>query len=162
MAELSKPTYSIRRYTPVKDGAKKIRVFCNGVYDLCHLGHMLLFEKIASEFEGQNFELIVGIHSDADCAGYKRPPIVREDIRYDTVLHCKHVDGIIEGTPLYTDTQFIIDNEIDFVMIGEEYRGKGDYKWYPGAMDMNVHKYIPRCDRVSTSDLIASCKRFEN
>ncbi len=136
---------------------KKLRVYCCGVFDLCHIGHMLLFEKIYKSFD-EPIELIVGVHGDATCSGYKRPPIINENIRYKTVAHCKYVDSIFEDAPLVTDKDFVIKNKIDIVIIGEEYRGNKDKYWYPAAFDLSIGKYISRCDEISTSDIIKKIK----
>ncbi len=136
---------------------KKLRVYCCGVFDLCHIGHMLLFEKIYKSFD-EPIELIVGVHGDITCSGYKRPPIINENIRYKTVAHCKYVDSIYEDAPLVTDKDFVIKNRIDIVIIGEEYKGNKDKYWYPAAFDLSIGKYISRCDEISTSDIIKKIK----
>jgi cytidyltransferase-like protein len=136
---------------------RKPRVYCCGVFDLCHIGHMLLFEKISKSFDEQ-IELIVGVHSDLSCSDYKRPPILNEKLRYETVLHCKHVERVYKNAPLITTKEFIIKNNIDCVIIGEEYKNKKDKYWYPGAFDLSIYKYISRCELISTSDIIKKIK----
>lgn len=137
---------------------KKIpRVYCCGVFDLCHIGHMLLFEKIVKLFD-EPIELIVGVHSDESCSGYKRSPILNEEIRYNTVAHCKHVNSVFIDAPLITTKEFIIKNKIDWVIIGEEYRDKKDKYWYPGAFELSNYIYISRCDEISTSEIIKKIK----
>ena len=133
------------------------KVYCCGVFDLCHLGHMILFENIVKSFD-EPIELIVGVHSDEECIGYKREPILNEDIRCETVEHCKYVDKIIKNAPLVTTKELIEEYNIDCVIIGEEYKGNNDYKWYGVAMDMGIEKYISRYDPLSTSDIINKVK----
>ena len=43
------------------------RIYCNGVFDLCHIGHIKQFEQ-ASKYG----HVVVGVHSDADVSTYKR------------------------------------------------------------------------------------------
>ena len=136
----------------------KKRVYCCGVFDLCHVGHMILFENIVKSFN-EPIELIVGIHNDEECRGYKREPILNENIRYETVKHCKYVDKIIKDASLIVSNELINEYKISCVIIGEEYRGNNDYKWYGNAMDLGIHKYIPRCDLISTSDIINRIKK---
>ncbi len=136
---------------------KILRVYCCGVFDLCHIGHMLLFEKIVKSFD-EPIELIVGIHGDESCSGYKRPPILNEQLRYATVSHCKYVNTIYKDAPLVTTKEFIIKNKIDWIIIGEEYKDKKDKYWYPGAFELSNYKYISRCDEISTSDIIKKIK----
>ena len=42
-------------------------VYCDGVYDLCHIGHKNLFKRALSHGN----RLFVGVCGDADCANYK-------------------------------------------------------------------------------------------
>ena len=136
---------------------KELRVFCCGVFDLCHLGHMTLFKKIHESFV-HPIKLIVGIHSDFVCKDYKRLPIINENIRYRTVELCKYVDEIIQDCPLITTKEFLGKNQIDVVIIGEEYKDSSDKKWYPGAFELNNYKYISRFDEISSSDIIKKIK----
>lgn len=41
--------------------------------------------------------LIVGVHSDADIAKHKGPPVMCERERYEAVRGCKWVDEVVEG-----------------------------------------------------------------
>jgi choline-phosphate cytidylyltransferase len=135
------------------------KVYCCGVFDLCHLGHMILFENIKKSFD-HPIELIVGIHSDEECTSYKRVPVLLEDIRCQTVEHCKFVDKIIKNAPLIVTSELIKEYNIDCVIIGEEYKNNKDYIWYKDAMDMNIHKYIPRYEQLSSSDIISKIKKL--
>lgn len=136
---------------------KKLRVFCCGVFDMCHLGHMMLFKKISDSFDVP-IKLIVGVHSDSICADYKREPIINENLRYRTVELCKYVDEIVENFPLIVTKELIDIGNYDVVIIGEEYRGNKDTEWYPGAIELNKYKYISRFTDISTSDIIKKVK----
>lgn len=136
---------------------KKLRVFCCGVFDMCHLGHMMLFKKIHDSFD-EPIKLIVGVHSDEVCASYKRDPIINEKLRYRTVELCKYVDEIFEDCPLVVTKELIEKGKYDVVIIGEEYKDNKDVDWYPGAFELNNHKYISRFTEISTSDIIKKVK----
>ena len=136
------------------------RVYCCGVFDLCHLGHMKLFEKIVKSFEYPIW-LIVGVHSDSTVKSYKREPILNEKIRIDTVKLCKYVDEVIPDAELIVTKDFCISNNIDFVIIGEEYKNNKDKIWYIGAIELNIQKYISRYDEISTTDIIKRIKSIE-
>ncbi len=142
----------------VKKENKELRVFCCGVFDLCHLGHMMLFKKIHDSFDNQPIKLIVGIHNDLVCKDYKRIPIINEKIRYRTVELCKYVDLVIQDCPLIITKEFIVKNQIDWVIIGEEYKDLSEKKWYPGAFELNNYKYISRFDEISSSEIIKKIK----
>jgi choline-phosphate cytidylyltransferase len=142
---------------------KVLRIYCSGVYDLCHLGHMKLFEKIYNYCKTFNcdFKIIVGVHNDADCASYKREPLINEKIRYETVKYCKYVDDIIENAPLQTSIEFIEENNIDYVAIGEEYKDtEKNIFFHSGALELNKYFYVSRYDLLSTTDIIKLCKNY--
>ena len=54
-----------------------VNVYCDGVYDLCHIGHKNLF-KAALKF---GTRLYVGVVGDKDAMNYKRPPIMTMEER---------------------------------------------------------------------------------
>jgi choline-phosphate cytidylyltransferase len=134
-----------------------MRIYCSGVYDLCHVGHMKFFEYVSILYP--NSTLIVGVHSDNDTELYKRKPIINEKIRYETLKYCKYVDIIMENAPLETSKEFIINNNIDMVAISEEYinHEKLDF-FYKGAFELNKYVYIPRTNYISTTNIISLCK----
>jgi choline-phosphate cytidylyltransferase len=139
------------------ENKKIFRVYCCGVYDMCHLGHMKLFEKIVKSFV-HPIHLIIGVHSDSTVKSYKREPIICEKFRVETVKLCKYVDEVWADADLYVSKEFCIQNNFDCVIIGEEYKGNKDKIWYGGAMDLNIHKYISRFEELSTTDIINKIK----
>ena len=140
---------------------KILNIYCSGVYDLCHLGHMELFEKIHILFKNKKYILIVGVHSDSDCESYKRKPVISEDIRYKTIRYCKYVDYVIENAPLQTSAELIKKYNIDYVAIGEEYRDtEKNIFFHKDALELNKYFYVPRCDLISTTDIIQLCKEY--
>ena len=144
---------------------KELRIYCSGVFDICHLGHMKSFEKIynyCKENFNKNFKIIVGIHSDFSCELYKRKPIINEKIRYETIKYCKYVDEIIENAPLETTVEFINTNNIDYVSIGEEYKDKMEKNifFHKGAIELNKYFYVSRYELISTTEIIKLCKEY--
>lgn len=133
------------------------RVYCCGVFDLCHLGHMKLFEKIVNSFD-EEIWLIVGVHSDLTVKSYKREPIINEKMRIETVKLCKYVDEVYPNAELIVTKEFCLANKIDCVIIGEEYMNNKDKIWYMGAIELSIHKYISRYEELSTSDIIKKIK----
>jgi len=127
-------------------------IYCNGVYDMCHIGHQALFQRAA-----ERGRLIVGVHGDKACAGYKRPPIMSADERSRQVSGCKGVWKVLKNAPLETITaQFMETYKIDLVAIGEEYLEKDvkDDKWYAHPRETGKFVGLPRTEGISTSDLI--------
>merc|ERR1719247_1940190 len=70
-------------------------VYCDGVYDLCHIGHKNVF-KNALKFGNR---LFVGVCNDEECSVYKRPPIMNHEERCREVEACKHVTKVIPNAP---------------------------------------------------------------
>jgi choline-phosphate cytidylyltransferase len=142
------------------DEKKILRVYCCGVFDMCHLGHMKLFEKIVKSFDVP-IHLIVGVHSDETVRSYKRDPIICEKFRVETVKLCKYVDEVWSDADLFVSKDFCLENNLDCVIIGEEYMGTKDSYWYWGAMELKIHKYISRFEELSTTDIIKKIKSQE-
>lgn len=132
---------------------KITRVYCCGVFDMCHLGHMKLFEKIVKSFDTP-IHLIVGVHSDKSVETYKRTPIINEEFRVETVKLCKYVDEVWADADLFVSKEFCLVNNLDCVIIGEEYKGNKDFHWYWGPMELGIQKYISRFEELSTTDII--------
>jgi glycerol-3-phosphate cytidylyltransferase-like family protein len=57
-------------------------------------------------------------------------------------------------------SEFIIDNNIDCVIIGEEYKDTKDKIWYKGALELAKYKYIERFEELSTTDIITKIKNL--
>ena len=74
---LSPPPPSSTPSTPTVTAPPRHR-YTTAVADLMHVGHAKLFQACRQFGD----ELIVGVHSDAVVAGYKRAPVFSEDDRY--------------------------------------------------------------------------------
>lgn len=118
---------------------------------------MKSFEKIVKSFDSPIW-LIVGVHSDQTVKSYKREPIINQKFRVETVKMCKYVNEVLPDAELVVTKEFFIQNQIDYVIIGEEYKGNKDVIWYPGSIELKIHKYISRFDELSSSDIIKKIK----
>ena len=128
------------------------RIYCNGVFDLCHIGHIKQFEQ-ASKY-GQ---VVVGVHSDADVATYKRYPIQTTIERIETVKVMKWVDEVIPNAPLVTTLEFMQANKLDFILISPEYDSPTDHYY---AEPRAAGKVIvgTRYPEMSTSEIVSRIK----
>jgi choline-phosphate cytidylyltransferase len=127
----------------------KTRVYCCGVFDMCHRGHMVLFQRTASLGD----ELIVGVHNDEDVASYKRKPNVSHEERCETVAVCKYVSKIVPNAPLVMDECFIRQHHIDIVVCSDEY-DQADDKYYAVPRKLGILKVLPRTKGISSTDLM--------
>lgn len=135
-------------------------VYCDGVYDLCHVGHKNAYRNALS-FGNR---LFVGVCGDADCSAYKRPPIMNHAERCAEVFGCKAVTKIIPNAPCFGLTEeFLKEHKIHVVCMGQEYIDRWpdpkDDKYYSVPRIKGIHRILPRTDTISTSDLI---QRIQN
>jgi len=135
-------------------------VYCDGVYDLCHIGHKTLFSN-ALTFGNR---LFVGVVGDEDASGYKRPPIMTHDERCAEVDGCKSVTKVIPNSPCFGLTKDFLDyHQIHIVAYGEEYLDRypnpDDDPYYSVPRKMGIARPLPRTKGLSTSELI---KRIQN
>mmetsp|Transcript_11054 Transcript_11054/g.24382 ORF Transcript_11054/g.24382 Transcript_11054/m.24382 type:complete len:280 (+) Transcript_11054:895-1734(+) len=130
-------------------------VYCDGVYDLCHIGHKNAFRE-ALRFGNR---LYVGVVGDEDASHYKRPPIMTAKERCDEVEACKSVTKVIPNSPCFGLTQEFLDqHQIHVVAFGEEYEERfpdpDDDPYYRLPRKMGIARTLPRTQTLSTSDLI--------
>jgi len=130
-------------------------VYCDGVYDLCHIGHKTLFRN-ALQFGNR---LYVGVVGDTDASSYKRPPIMTHDERCAEVEACKSVTKVIPNSPCFGLTEEFLDaHQIHVVAYGQEYLERwpnpDDDPYYGYARKIGIAKPMPRHDGLSTSELI--------
>ena len=135
-------------------------VYCDGVYDLCHIGHKTLFQNALS-FGNR---LYVGVVGDQDASAYKRPPIMSHAERCAEVAACKAVTKVIPNAPCFGLTQAFLDrHQIHVVAFGEEYLERWpdpkDDIYYGYVRSIGVARPMPRTKGLSTSDLI---RRIQN
>lgn len=128
-------------------------VFCNGVFDILHEGHMNLFHKASS----YGTRLVVGVHNDEAVKQYKRVTNMQHESRCRTVEKQKHVDEVIPNTPLIITENFIKKHNIHIVICSSEYDYPDD-KYYKVPREMGILYVLPRTNKISTSNIIKKVK----
>jgi cytidyltransferase-like protein len=93
------------------------RIYCDGIFDLFHTGHLKHFEKIVNLFD-EPIVLIVGVISDNVATNYKRKPILSQYNRFQIVKSCKYVNEVFITDVLIMDEDFLLNHNIDFVVHG--------------------------------------------
>eukprot|EP00812_Abedinium_dasypus_P008473 NODE_2231_length_972_cov_331.264995.p1 GENE.NODE_2231_length_972_cov_331.264995~~NODE_2231_length_972_cov_331.264995.p1 ORF type:complete len:253 (+),score=79.17 NODE_2231_length_972_cov_331.264995:3-761(+) len=131
-------------------------VYCDGVFDLCHIGHKNAFRN-ALKYGNR---LIVGVMGDGDCAVYKRSTVMSAEERATEVANCKGVAKVVVGAPCFGLTrEYLQKHRIHIVCMGEEYMEKypnpDDDPYYAVPRKMGITKVLPRTLGFSTSELIA-------
>jgi cytidyltransferase-like protein len=131
-------------------------VYCDGVYDLCHIGHKRAFQNALT----LGNRLLVGVIGDEDASAYKRPPIMTAAERCAEVEACKAVTKVIPNAPCFGLTQeFLDEHQIHVVAFGQEYLEKypdpKDDPYYGYVRQLGMAHPLPRTHTLSTSDLIS-------
>eukprot|EP00928_Gymnodinium_smaydae_P074814 TRINITY_DN5782_c0_g1_i3.p1 TRINITY_DN5782_c0_g1~~TRINITY_DN5782_c0_g1_i3.p1 ORF type:complete len:532 (-),score=81.95 TRINITY_DN5782_c0_g1_i3:186-1727(-) len=130
-------------------------VYCDGVYDLCHVGHKNLFRKALT----LGNRLFVGVVGDEDANNYKRPPVMTAAERCAEVASCKCVTKVIPNAPCFGMTEeFIKKHKIHICAFGQEYLERypnpDDDPYYKVPRKMGIAVPMSRTEGLSTSDLI--------
>lgn len=131
-------------------------VYCDGIYDLCHVGHKNLFRRALTNGN----RLLVGVVGDEDANNYKRPPIMSASERESEVSSCKCVTKVIPNAPCFGLTEeFIRKHRIHVVAFGMEYEERypdpATDPYYKVPRQMGIAKPMPRTAGLSTSELIS-------
>lgn len=92
-----------------------MRVYCDGIFDLFHKGHLEHFRKITTIFE-HSVDIVVGVISDKVATEYKRAPIFNETQRLTIIDSCVYVKECFITDTLILDEKFMFDHNIDIVV----------------------------------------------
>jgi cytidyltransferase-like protein len=137
-------------------------IFCDGVFDLFHRGHVNHFKKIKDLYP--NAFLLVGVLSDKIATSYKRVPVYNEIKRTSLVSSCKYVDNVTLDYPVLLTEEFIISNKIDVVVHG--FSTLNDYenqlKYFEVPIRLNIMKIIDYTNGISTTHLIDDIRFAQN
>lgn len=106
----------------MRDG-KKIGITA-GAFDLCHTGHLIMFEEAKEQCD----HLIVALHSDPtiDRPGTKNKPIMSLEERMTILRGIKYIDEVISYNTEKDLYDILKENtlDIDVRILGIEYNGK--------------------------------------
>eukprot|EP00041_Stephanoeca_diplocostata_P011936 m.198293 g.198293 ORF g.198293 m.198293 type:complete len:383 (+) comp18740_c0_seq12:231-1379(+) len=134
-----------------KKRRKQVRVWVDGCFDMMHFGHA----NAIRQAKQMGDYLIAGVHTDADIATHKGPPIMNERERYEAVRGCKWVDEVIEGAPYVTQLSDLEKYNIDFVVHGDDITtDEHGNDTYQAIKDAGKYKECKRTSGVSTTDLV--------
>jgi cytidyltransferase-like protein len=139
---------------------KKV-VYIDGVFDLFHRGHLESLIKAKNALgDPDNTHLLVGVVSDADCAEYKRVPIINESDRVEIIKNIKVVNDIIYPCPLIVDMDFIHKNKIDMVVHGfcNDVDREKQKNFYSEIKSKGYFKEIEYYSKISTTEIINKIK----
>ena len=120
------------------------------VADLFHFGHVRYLEQARALGD----YLVVGIHSDATVASYKRSPVMSMEERSASVRGCRFVDEVVTDAPLVITRKWIEAHRIDLVVHGDDFDTALAGRLYGIPMAMGIFQTVPYTRGISTTDLI--------
>jgi len=115
-----------------------------GTYDLFHVGHLRLFERIKQRCDF----LIVAVSTDRFNAVKGKASIVPFEDRLAIVRSCRSVDHAIAEDGWDQKARDIAEYGIDLFVMGDDWAGKFDA--LTALCDVS---YLPRTEGVSSSEL---------
>jgi cytidyltransferase-like protein len=131
-----------------------IKIFCDGVFDLFHDGHVKHFCQIKKKYP--NSYLMVGVLNDKITSEYKRVPIFNEIKRLELISSCKYVDEATLNYPVIMTEEFMNENSIDLVI--HAFANKNDLekqkKYFEVPIKLNKMEIIEYNSGISTTNLI--------
>lgn len=87
-------------------------------YDMVHFGHA----NSLRQAKALGDKVIVGIHTDAEIAKHKGPPVFTEEERVKMVRGIKWVDEVVLGAPYVTTLEVLDEHNCDFCVHGGKFQ----------------------------------------
>lgn len=129
---------------------KEVRVWVDGCYDMVHFGHANALRQAKAKGD----KLVVGIHSDAEIAKHKRPPVLTQEERCKLLQGIKWVDEVVKDAPYVTSLQLMDEYDCDFCVHGDDITTADGKDTYEEIKESGRYEEIPRTQGVSTTALI--------
>lgn len=136
-----------------EDPENPVRIYCDGVFDMFHIGHAKVLEQAKRMFK--YVHLIVGVSGDEETIRLKGRTVMDEEERTQSVYHCKWVDEVVCPCPWIISVDFLEKHKIDYVAHDDvPYNSAGSGDIYAEIKKIGKFKATQRTDGISTSDLI--------
>jgi ethanolamine-phosphate cytidylyltransferase len=136
------------------DGAKPLRIWMDGAFDMMHYGHVNAFRQGRS----LGTHLVVGVNDDESITRCKGPPVMNNAERLAMVEGCKFVDEVVPNVPYVMSDEYvrwmITTYKIDFVVHGDDPCIVDGRDVYESAVRLGKYRTIPRTEGVSTTDIV--------
>jgi ethanolamine-phosphate cytidylyltransferase len=130
---------------------RTVRVWTDGCFDMVHFGHA----NACRQAKALGDVLVVGVHSDAEIAEHKGPPVFNEQERYKMVKAIKWVDEVVENAPYVTTIETLDKYACDYCVHGDDITLTADgVDTYHIVKTNNRYKEVKRTQGVSTTDLV--------
>jgi len=113
-----------------------------GTFDLFHVGHVRLFERIRRRYD----RLIVAVSTDEFNAGKGKQAVVPFADRVAVVQACRWVDAVIAETCWDQKSADVVAHGVDAFVMGDDWQGRFDF-----LKPLCDVVYLPRTEGVSSS-----------
>lgn len=117
-----------------------------GTYDLFHIGHVRLFERIRQRWS----RLVVAVSTDEFNALKGKRAIVPYEDRRDMVAACRWVDLVIPEHTWEQKAEDIRTHQAEALVMGSDWAGRFDQ-----FQHLCEVVYLPRTEGISTTELKA-------
>jgi glycerol-3-phosphate cytidylyltransferase len=115
-----------------------------GTYDLFHIGHVRLFERIKQRYD----RLVVAVSTDEFNAVKGKRSVVPFADRVAMIQACRHVDEVIAETDWGQKARDIAAYGADALVMGSDWTGH--FNEFRTLCDV---VYLPRTEHVSSTEL---------
>ncbi|GMM36122.1 choline-phosphate cytidylyltransferase [Saccharomycopsis crataegensis] len=141
-----------------EDTKQNFRVYCDGIYDLFHMGHMNQLKQCKEVFP--NVTLVVGVPSDEVTWKNKGLTVLSDEQRCESLKHCRWVDEVIPHAPWSVTPEFLVEHKLDFVAHDDiPYASADSDDVYAAVKRMGKFIVTQRTEGISTSDIITKIIR---
>lgn len=130
----------------VQEGRAPSVALTYGTYDLFHIGHVRLFERIKQRYD----RLIVAVSTDEFNALKGKRSVVPFADRAAMVRACRYVDEVIAEQDWAQKAGDVLAYGADAVVMGSDWAGRFDE-----LKSLCEVVYLPRTEGVSSTDLKA-------
>lgn len=132
-------------------GMRKKRVITYGTFDMFHIGHLNLLNRLASLGD----ELIVAVSTDEFNALKGKKTLIPYEQRAEIVRNLKCVSEVIAEECWEQKASDIERYKIDIFAMGNDWEGKFDF-----LQEHCEVLYLPRTEDVSTTELKIALNQF--
>lgn len=121
--------------------------FVCGVFDLFHLGHVLMLEECKSQCDWLIIALNKSENIDPSINPNKMKPLFSLDERVAIMKACKYIDEVITYSSESELYELMKENKLSIRFLGDDYKGK---KITGSDLNIPIH-YCDRSHGLSTS-----------
>ena len=131
-----------------------MRIYCDGIFDLFHKGHLQHFQKIHTFFS-EEIQLMVGVISDEMTIKYKRKPVFNEIQRCKIINSLELVNEAFITDLMIINEDFISKYNIDYVIhaFNNEEDKKKQYIFFEHLIKKNKFIEIGYNQGISTTNI---------